>query len=53
VETDRMKRRHAFQFSTVAVAAALAGCATTSPEVRTVSIQRTAFGVPQISAPAL
>ena len=37
-------------------AAFLAGCAstpTTPPEMRTVSIQRTAYGVPHISAPDL
>ena len=51
-----MKHRQPFSLSTLAVAAALAGCATTPttpPEMRTVSIQRTAFGVPHISAPDL
>ncbi|HRD98319.1 MAG TPA: penicillin acylase family protein, partial [Rubrivivax sp.] len=51
-----MKHRQAFSLTMLAVAAALAGCAstpTTPPEMRTVSIQRTAYGVPHISAPDL
>jgi acyl-homoserine-lactone acylase len=48
--------RTCFTLTALAAAAVLAGCATapsTPPEMRTASIQRTANGVPHISAPDL
>ncbi len=51
-----MQKHPRFPITALAAAAVLAGCASTPstpPEMRTVSIQRTAYGVPHISAPDL